>query len=322
MSLNLRQLDLNLLLVFDALMQEQNLSRAAAQLHMSQPAMSNALARLHQRLGEVLFVRTARGMLPTARAQVLYKPVRQALRLLQEGLAPQERFDPQAADHGFTLAMNDYAQASLVPALVARLQKIAPRVVLSVQSDEAESLPARLASGAVDLAVDYLYFENSELCYEPLQEESLAVIGRQGHAAFIDGLTQARYQASQHVSIFPRAHRGSPLEIVLGSAKVQRQVHLFVPYYVTIPAIVAQSDLLGTVPRRLAEHFAKVYPLQMAPLPFAMPPVQISLIWHRQQTLSPGLRWLREQIGDVVAGENFGVAEQKVTLELNLKTKL
>ncbi|WP_017939921.1 LysR family transcriptional regulator [Zestomonas thermotolerans] len=298
MPVNLRTLDLNLLLVFDALMQEQNLSRTAQRLHLSQPAVSNALARLRAQLGEPLFVRTARGMSPTPQAQALYEPVRQALHLLRLGLDAREAFDP-AGEHLFRLSMNDYAQAILLPSLLARLSEHAPRTVLTVQGDDAETLTRRLAGGELDLAIDYLYFDDDQLCYQPLLTEQLVVIGRAGHPAFAGGLDLDGYQRSQHVSILPRAGRGSPLEIVLGSAKVRRQTQLHVPHYLTIPPIVARSELLGTVPRRLAEQFAPVYALEVAPLPVEMPDVQVSLIWHRQQELSPGLRWLRERIGQV-----------------------
>lgn len=269
---------------------------------MSQPAVSNALARLRMQMNEPLFVRTAHGMSPTPRAHTLYGPVRQALRLLQEGLSPQETFDPQATDHIFTLAMNDYAQWALLPALLTNLQALAPNVVLKVENDDAASLPARLTTGMVDLAVDYLYYDNAELCYQALQEETLAVIGRKGHPAFHGTLTLDAYQAARHVSIPPRAGRGSPLEIVLGSARVQRQVQLYVPYYLTIPPIAAHSELLGTVPFRLAERFADIFSLDIAPLPIKMPPVQVSLIWHRQQNLTPGISWLRAQILAAVNG--------------------
>ncbi|MCY1278155.1 HTH-type transcriptional regulator LeuO [compost metagenome] len=298
MITNLRQIDLNLLLVFDALMQEQNLTRAAQQLHLSQSTVSNALSRLRRQLGEELFKRTARGMTPTARAHALHGPVRQALRLLQSGLGPQAAFDPQA-EHSFTLSMNDYAQAVLLPLLRTRLAAQAPRLELHVQPDDADTLVPRLASGELDLAIDYLYFDGADLGYAPLLEEQLVVIGHASHPALVDGLTLDGYQRARHVSVLPRAGRGSPLEIVLGSAKVRRQAPLHVPHYLTIPPIVAQSDLLGTVPRRLAEHFAPIYALQVAPLPFDMPPVQVSLIWHRQQELDPGLRWLREQLREL-----------------------
>jgi DNA-binding transcriptional LysR family regulator len=111
MITNLRQLDLNLLLVFDALMQEQNLSRAALRLHMSQPTVSNALGRLRQQIGEPLFQRTARGMLPTAQAHLLYGPIRQAIEILRVGLGPQDAFDT-SADVSFRVSMNDYTSAS------------------------------------------------------------------------------------------------------------------------------------------------------------------------------------------------------------------
>lgn len=306
MSLNLRCIDLNLLLVFDALMQEQNLSRAATRLHMSQPAVSNALARLRSQLGEPLFKRTARGMSPTAHAQVLYGPVRQALNLLQLGLGAQEVFDPHV-EHNFRLSMNDYAQSMLLPALLERLKVEAPQVTLEVQDDDAQSLMARLATGDLDLAIDYLYFDSPDLCYQPFMEEELVVIGRAGHPAFAGGLSLDDYQQSQHVLILPRAGRGSPLEIVLGSAKIRRQAKLQVPHYLTIPPIVARSDLLGTVPRRLATHFAALHDVQLAPLPMEIPPVQVSLIWHRQQELAPGLRWLREhlvQLGVELTGDS------------------
>lgn len=300
MITNLRQMDLNLLLVFDALMQEQNLSRAALRLHMSQPAVSNALARLRQQLGEQLFQRTARGMVPTPQAQVLYAPVRQALQLLQIGLGPQASFDVQG-EHVFRLAMNDYAQACLLPHLLARIQAIAPGVVLSVQDDDAESLPRRLATGVVDLAIDYLHFSDADLRYQPLMEEQLVVIGRPGHPAFAGGLTLASYLDSAHVSLLTRAGRGSPLEIVLGSSRVRRRVQVHVPSFLAIPEIVARSDLLGSISLRLAEHCARRYPLEIAPMPVAAPGIEVSMIWHHQQELSPGLRWLREQLLATVA---------------------
>lgn len=297
---NLRQMDLNLLLVFDALMQEQNLSRAAQRLHMSQPAVSNALARLRRQLDEPLFQRTARGMTPTAQAQALYAPVRQALQLLQTGLGPQTGFD-LASEHVFRLAMNDYAQASLLPHLLPRIQALAPGVVLSVQDDDADSLPRRLATGALDLAIDYLHFSDADLRYQPLMEEQLVVIGRPGHPAFAGGLTLADYQDAAHVSLLTRAGRGSPLEIVLGSSRVRRRVQVHVPSFLAIPEIVARTNLLGSIPPRLAEHCARLYPLEIAPMPVSVPGIEVSMIWHRQQELSPGLAWLREQLLATVA---------------------
>jgi DNA-binding transcriptional LysR family regulator len=297
MILNLRQLDLNLLLVFDALMREQNLSRAALRLHMSQPAVSNALTRLRAQLGEPLFRRTAKGMLPTPKAQQLYMSVRQALQLLQLGLEPQEAFDG-TAKHLFRLSMNDYGQGYLLPPLLTKVRQTAPGVELSVQSDEAGDIPIRLASGDLDLAIDYLPFDGTDLCYQAFHEEKLVVIGRAGHPALAKGLSESGYQDSRHVAVHPRGGRSSPLEIVLGSAKVRRQVQLFVPNYLPIPALVAESDLLGTVPQRLAERAAKSLHLTIASLPLALPPIQVSMIWHRQQDAAPGLAWLRRCIAE------------------------
>jgi DNA-binding transcriptional LysR family regulator len=296
---NLRQLDLNLLLVFDALMQEQNLSRAALRLHMSQSTVSNALARLREQLGEPLFKRTARGMVPTTQAHLIHGPIRQALLLLQTGLSQQDALDP-SAELSFRLSMNDYALAVFFPHLFAQLKSLAPRLVLSVQRDDAEFIPRQLAFGELDLAIDYLHFDDPDLRYQALRQEQLVVIARPAHPICGDGLTLERYQACQHIAVLPRSGRGSPLEIVLGSARVHRQIQLHVPDYLPIPAIVAQSDLLGTVPRALAQFFAPIYALQIFPPPLEIPPIQVNLIWHRQQDMAPGLRWLREQITRVV----------------------
>ena len=297
---NLRQLNLNLLLVFDALMQEQNLSRAAERLHMSQSAVSNALARLREQLDEpLLFKRTSKGLVPTAQAHTLYEPVRQALHLLQVGLGPRDQFD-LSSTHIFKMGMNDVAQAYTLPLLMTKLNSVAPQVMLSVLDVEAEAIATKLATGALDLAIDYLYFDNPDLRYEPLIEQRVLVIGRKGHPAFDGGLTLDSFQQSRHVSIQPRAGRGSPLEIVLGSAKARRDVQLYLPNYLAIPAIVAQTDMLGVVPMLMAHQFAPTYALETAPLPMDAPGVQISLIWHRHQDNAPGLLWLKEQILSLV----------------------
>ncbi|WP_284620362.1 LysR family transcriptional regulator [Aquabacterium humicola] len=303
----LHRIDLNLLRVFDALMQEGHLTRAAERLHMSQPAVSNALARLRAQLDEPLFVRTARGMTPTASAEAMHGPVRAALRLLQDGLSPAPSFDPGRAAQRFHLAMNDYAQCSLLPPLLERIRRLAPKLVLSVEPDAADALPTRLAAGTLDLAIDYLHFDAPDLRYEPLIEEPLVVIARRGHPAIgrdrqgRPAITHARYEAAAHVTIPPRAGRGSPLEIVLGSSKVRRRIALLVPGYMAIPGVVAQSDLIGTVPRRLAEQFAPGLPLVIVPMPFRMPPVQVSLISHAQHDSSRALGWLKAQIAEAAA---------------------
>ena len=296
MKQNLQHIDLNLLRVFDTLMQERNLSHAAERLHKSQPAVSNALGRLRAQLGQPLFRRTAKGLDPTPEALALHKPVRQALHTLQFGIdGAQERFDADS-ERIFRLSMNDDAQLRLLPALMARLRQQAPHVALQVLPDDGALLPQRLASGELDLAIDYLHFDDRDLLYQPIAEESLAVIGRAGHPAFGDGMDKAAYLAARHVSILPRAGRGSPLEIVLGSAKVRRNVQLQVPHYLAIPALVASTDLLGTIPSPLARHFAPGYGLQVAAFPFDVPPIQVSMIGHRKQEHSAGLRWLQEQI--------------------------
>ncbi|MES2249651.1 MAG: LysR substrate-binding domain-containing protein [Pseudomonadota bacterium] len=299
----LRRVDLNLLVVFDALMQERNLTRAAQHLHMSQPAVSNALARLREQLNEPLFVRTARGMTPTTRAEVLHGPVLAALRLLQDGMAPEPAFDPPAAKQSFRLALSDYPQYLLLPALMARVHEQAPDVTLVVEPDDAETLASRLAAGTLDLAIDYLHFDVPELRYEPLFEEEITVIARLGHPALrrTGTISRKSFEAASHVAMSTRAGRGSPFEIVLGSVKVRRHAAIQVPSYLSVPAIVAQSELIGSSPRRLAERAARVLPIALSPLPFNMGPVQVSMITNRQKDGDHGLQWLKHQIVATIA---------------------
>lgn len=292
---NLRQLNLNLLLVFDALMQERNLSRAALRLHVSQPAASNALARLREQLGDELFQRTPAGMTPTAQALAIYGPIRQALQLLQHTLGPQDEFDA-TEEHAFYLAMSDYAQQRILPSLLTDMAKTAPKSTVHVIEDSAELLPKHLSTGEIDLAVDYLHFDDQELQYQPLTEEELVVIGRRDHPAFAQGLTLNGYRSCQHISLLTRAGRGSPLEIVLGSAKIRRKVGLYIPNFLAMPAVVEQTDLLATIPMQQAQAAAEQYSIDIAPTPFEVPPIQVSLIWHQQNTVSTKLTWLREKI--------------------------
>lgn len=297
---NLQQMDLNLLLVFDALMQEQNLSRAALRLHRSQPAVSNSLARLREQLDQPLFIRTAQGLKPTAQAQALYQPIRQALSILQRSLSNDSGIDSQSEQH-LHLSMNDYAQAILLPLLSQRLQQAVPRWTLSVHNDDAKQIVRKLNDGELDLAIDYLHFDDPQLCYEPLHEEPLCVIARKDHPALAEGLSLEAYKSAKHVSVLSRDGRGSPLEIVLGSSRVQRQVQLYLPNYLPLPAIVANTDLLATVPAQLPKLWGTQFPLSSAPLPLPLNGVQISLIWHRSQDRSPSMRWLREQLQQATA---------------------
>lgn len=292
---NLRQLNLNLLLVFDALMEEQNLSRAAERLYMSQPAASNALAKLRAQLDDPLFKRTSHGMQPTARARLIHEPVRQALQLLKLGLSPTDNFD-NSAEHLFRLAMNDYAQERLLPQLMALMEQELPLGIIAVQDDDADSLSKRLAAGDLDLAVDYLHLNDHNLRYQTITEEELVAIGRHGHPAFEEGLTLDDYHQCQHVSLLTRSNRGSPLEIVLGAAKIRRKVSVYVPNFLTMTPIVAKTDLIAAIPRRQAEKAQLFYPIQIAPMPIAIPPIPVSLIWHKQQDSSASLLWLRQRI--------------------------
>lgn len=159
--MNLRSLDLNLLLVFDAIHGERSISKAAHKLHLSQPTVSNALARLRERLADPLFERSAQGMLPTAKARRLAEPIRQALTTLERGLRGDEAFDFARAEREFVIAVEDYGEAVVLPGFTRWLAEVAPGLRIRIRAESAAQLKTELREGTVDLALDYFALPES-----------------------------------------------------------------------------------------------------------------------------------------------------------------
>ena len=296
MKVNLRSIDLNLLTIFDALMVEQHLTRASHKLNMSQPAVSNALQRLRVLLDDDLFIRTANGMLPTSRARGLQEPIGQALNIIQSQLSPLEEFDYQTAKHRFSISINDYGECVLLPQMIGVMRELAPNISLDIFPDNTSGLSDLLRSGDLDVAVDYLPLKGKEFEHEKVFEEDLVVVASSTNKKLGDKINVKTYQSLPHVSVHRRSEQGSPLEIVLGIKHIKRNVQLYVPHLVAMPALVANSDMLCTIPLRLAEHFSQLYPLKILELPFKLDPVPVYLIWHRDQRDSVPHSWIRNQI--------------------------
>lgn len=293
---NLRSLDLNLLTVFDALMREQHLTRAADRLNMSQPAVSNALSRLRVQLRDPLFVRTSKGMLPTAKATQLYGSVRQALEVLQQALSEKFEFDPRASRRKFALSMNDYGEQMFLPLLMMAMRSQAPGLQFAIELETGESLRQRLQQGTLDVAFDYMQINGPEFMHEAVGEEELVVVASAQHPELSDELSLEQYLALPHVTLKTRDRIGTPLEIVLGRRRLNRNTVVEVPHLLTMPAIVATTDMLCTIPRRLAEAQAAVLPLCIYSLPLECPAIPVYMIWHASFEKDGGHCWLRESL--------------------------
>lgn len=300
-AINLRSMDLNLLPIFNALMQEQHLSHAASQLAMSQPAVSNALKRLRQSFNDDLFVRTAHGLKPTPRANEIQQHLQAALQQIQQAYSPA-LFDPQSSEKSLKITMNAATEYLLSPLLIGWLRKTAPNMQLQLYPDHLADIPQQLKSGQLDYALDYIPFDTVQFNHAILSHEPLAVIISKCSAA--KNLTNSQLSLQQfeqlpQITLVARTSpnqgnqqlNGSPIEQLLGTAMPQRNIAMAVSSFVAIPNIVANSDLIAIVPERLAKKNQNSNELLCIPLPFECPPVAMYLQWHKSRDKDPVHQW-------------------------------
>jgi DNA-binding transcriptional LysR family regulator len=290
-SARLARLDLNLFRVFDVVLRERNLTRAAEVLFLSQSAVSHALARLRDQLGEPLFVREGRGVAPTPFAERLAPGIREALSLLEGAVHHTRGFDPRRDVGQFTLAMNDVLEPSILPPLVARLREHAPGArVASVRLDRAR-LERDLASGRLDLAVDVEQPTGADLRHAPLLRDTFCVVSRRRRR-----LDVAAYMAARHVTVSSRRTGLAVEDLVLSRLGYQRDVTVRCQHSEAAFHIVSGSDLLLTMARRRAEALQALLGNHLLPMPLSLPPLELHLYWHRRSDAEPRNRWLRDEL--------------------------
>jgi len=290
-SSRLTGLDLNLFRVFDVVLQERSLTRAAEVLFLSQSAVSHALARLREQLGEPLFVREGRGVAPTPLAERLAPEIREALTLLQQAVHRTRQFEPGRDVVELAIAMNDELEPSLLPGLIERLRASAPKVRVASVRVERAKLERDLASGRLDLAIDVAQPTSAGLLHTPLLRDSFRVVSARRRK-----LDLAAYLAARHVTVSSRRTGLALEDLVLNRLGHQREIAVRCQHYEAACRIVAGSDLLLTMPRRHAEAIAASLGNHLLPMPLELPPLEIHLYWHRQTDLDPRGRWLREQL--------------------------
>ena len=299
--MNWNAFDLNLLVVFDAVMQEKNLTRAGRRLGISQPAVSHALARLRHMLNDELFVRTPEGMRPTPRAERMIGPIRAALRELEASLAP-DAFDPAQQARSFTIAANNYAARAVIPALARRVAVLAPEAVLDVRPLGMLHTLDQLDGGAVELALSTLTEGGDRFkCAALLEDEYVAMLAADNPVAAGRELTIRQFAELPHIAITSSGEDTHFIDDALAERGLARFVFARVPLHSLILMLIG-SSALAVVPRRVAADLAAICPLTMRALPFPAPPVQLSMIWHRRLDNHPAHRWLRATLRSCVAG--------------------
>ncbi len=303
--LNFRTFDLNLLRVFDAVMSERNLTRAAETLSLTQPAVSNALRRLRDALGDELLVRRGHGVEPTPRALALWPAVRAALAQLQQSLAPGA-FDPATANTTFVLAMADATGATLIPPLIEIVERDAPGVSLRVVPLTTRDPRRLLDDEAADMAVGYFPAVMADLtaraqsgnlvAYEStrLYDGEYVCVMRHGHPLARVPLTLDRFCAARHLLVSFSGRPYGFIDEALTALGRERRIVLTVNQFFTAGRVVAASDLLTVLPR----HFVGVASLKdelvWRPLPMPLPTVHVDALWHHSRRHDPAHRWLRQ----------------------------
>ena len=298
-NVNLRSLDLNLLLVFDAVFQERSISKAARKLHLSQPTVSNALARLREGLRDPLFERSPQGMLPTSRAKMIYKPIRQALDVLDRGLRGEDAFNFTRSDREFVIAVEDYGETIILPRLLEWLSRVAPQIRIRIRAEQSAQLKTALREGEVDLVLDYFALRESDYHSECVMTETLLSLTRRNHPQIGNKkLNLDSYLTQRHVVLAPRTDAMPMIDLALSKRGLKRKIAVIVPHFLSMPVIVQNSNLICTLPRRMAELYADNFDLKSHAVPLRVPHFPIYLIWHELAETDAGHRWFRNCLID------------------------
>lgn len=294
--MDLRRLDLNLLVVFHHLMLTRRVSAAAEALGVTQPAVSNALKRLRGQLGDALFLRASHGMEPTPFAQSIAVPVAEALEGLRTGLTRDVPFDPAASTRTVTLAMTDIGEIYFLPALMEALAAQAPGMRVSTLRDTSGTLKAEMEAGRVDLAIGLLPQLQAGFYTRHLFRQRYVCLMRRGHALDGGPLSLEAFSAADHAVVVAAGTGHGDIDTLLDRAGVGRNIRLRVPHFVAIGHILASTDMIATVPERLAERIAGPFGLRAVAHPAPLPEIAISLFWHARVHGDPANRWLRRLI--------------------------
>lgn len=291
-----RRLDLNLLVVFHHLMLTRRVSAAAEALGVTQPAVSNALKRLRGQLGDALFLRTSHGMEPTPYAQSIAGPVADALEGLRAGLSRDVPFDPAATTRTVSIAMTDIGEIYFLPGLMEALAGQAPGMRVSTVRDAAGTLKAEMEAGRVDLAIGLLPQLQAGFYTRHLFRQRYVCLMRRGHPLDGNGLSLEAFSAADHVVVIAAGTGHGDVDILLDRAGIGRNVRLRVPHFVAIGHILAATDMIATVPERLAERLTGPFGLRALAHPAPLPEIAISLFWHAKVHGDPANQWLRRLI--------------------------
>ncbi|MEK1940947.1 MAG: LysR family transcriptional regulator [Pseudomonas sp.] len=290
--MNLSKVDLNLFIVFDAIYTEANLTRAGQIVGITQPAVSNALARLRETFNDPLFVRTAQGMVPTPMAQNIIGPVRNALALLRVSVQESRTFNPLQANKTYRISMTDLTEEIILPPLFQRLRRQAPSVQIESFLSKRRETTKELAAGRLDFAVDAPLNTDPQVRHVKLLSDRYVCAIRKGHPLAKEKLTLDEYMSLTHIHISSRRSGLGYVDLTLGKMGIQRKIALRSQHYLMASMVMQKTDMAMTVP----ERFARSHDLHYVGVPVEVPAVETHLYWHESTDQDPANRWMREQM--------------------------
>src|SRR5712691_4203395 len=296
-AMDIRAVDLNLLKAFDALMNERAVTRAAGRIGLSQPAMSHALSRLRSLFADDLFVRTPTNMEPTARAREIAPLITAAIEHIEAALNLGVGFDPARSTGIFTAGMAEYAEVALVGRLARNFAQHAANAILRLTPATGHEAIEQLDRGEIDLAVAHLPHVPTHIDSMVLLRDPFVVVARKGHPITAETLSLEAYAAQNHVLVSPRGDTSGALDRILVDFGLKRRLALLVASYLAVPAALAASDLVATVPQRTARQIAATAEIAIIPLPIDFS-ATVSMAWHRRTTSDPAQAWFRSLLID------------------------
>ena len=292
-SRDLRKLDLNLLIVFETVYKTGSVSEAARVLGMTQPTVSNALARLRDHFSDQLFVRRDRSMKPTARARALLPPVKEALTALRRGLSLETDFDLITADRRFRLLLHDFSVPSVLPPIIKALDDAQSSCSVEVITPDWSRPHEALTNGDADIMLDISLHDQPGVTLEPLMDGEAVCVVREAHPTIGHALSPEQFAENGHAVVEKEMRLHLPTARLVMAAGLERRVVAVVPNAASLTVTIATTNLIAIVPRRYAELVAPIYRLRILPVPFDYPKTKIFLGWATERADDPGLQWLR-----------------------------
>lgn len=294
--MNPGRIDLNLLTVFEAVYRERHVGRAARSLNLSQPAVSGALARLRDVVGDPLFTRTGRGMLPTPRAREFAKPVQSALLDLRRALGDRGEFDPATSDRNFNLLLSEIGQITFLPGIWSAARRHAANVKIKVAQSGPSDRASDFEDGRIDLAIGFWPDLTQGLISKQLTQDHWVCMARADDGRLHDHLSLEEYLKLEHVSVMSGAGGDSIVSRILGRDKHARRIALEVTDFLAIPRIVLQTGLVATMPALLASNFNDSGDFKLVKVPIRLPEIELRTYWHTKNDMDLGRIWLTELV--------------------------